>query len=145
VEEPLRTVVAGMIGGALMGMIFVTHLALLLVYNPPKALMERAVESNVSSLITMLAIGTFLFWNAIAIAMSFAAEATLTGDTSELSIAPAPMYLFIVLLLVAFISIPAFVFLHDRKRHLLGELMVFVGIFGLLIPNLVVAVQGTQI
>ena len=134
-----------MIGGALMGMVFVTHLALLLVYNPPRALMERAVESNVSRLITILAVSTFLGWNVIAIAMAFAAQATLVGDGTELSIAPAPVYLFIVLFVVAFISIPAFVFFHDRKTHLLGEILVFIGIFGLLIPNLVVAIQRSRI
>ena len=144
-EEPLRTVIAGMIGGALMGMIFVTHLALLLVYNPPKALAERAVESSVSSLITMSALVTFLGWNVLAIIMAFAAEATRLNDSTQISIAPSPTYLFAVLFVVLFISIPAFIFFRDRKQHLLGEILVFIGIFGILIPNLVVAIQRSQI
>jgi|TARA_B110000263_G_scaffold141095_1_gene122367 cytochrome bd-type quinol oxidase subunit 2 len=144
-EEPLRTVIAGMIGGALMGMIFVTHLALLLVYNPPKALAERAVESSVSSLITMSALVTFLGWNVLAIIMAFAAEATRLNDSTQISIAPSPTYLFAVLFVVLFISIPAFIFFRDRKQHLLGEILVFIGIFGFLIPNLVVAIQRSQI
>tara|TARA_B110000116_G_scaffold49749_1_gene41535 strand:- start:1058 stop:1495 length:438 start_codon:yes stop_codon:yes gene_type:complete len=144
-EEPLRTVIAGMIGGALMGMIFVTHLALLLVYNPPKALAERAVESSVSSLITMSALVTFLGWNFLAIIMAFAAEATRLNDSTQISIAPSPTYLFAVLFVVLFISIPAFIFFRDRKQHLLGEILVFIGIFGFLIPNLVVAIQRSQI
>jgi cytochrome bd-type quinol oxidase subunit 2 len=144
-EEPLRTVIAGMIGGALMGMIFVTHLALLLVYNPPKALAERAVESSVSSLITMSALVTFLGWNVLAIIMAFAAEATRSNDSTQISIAPSPAYLFAVLFVVLFIAIPAFIFFRDRKQHLLGEILVFIGIFGFLIPNLVVAIQRSQI
>ena len=144
-EEPLRTVIAGMIGGALMGMIFVTHLALLLVYNPPKALAERAVESSVSSLITMSALVTFLGWNFLAILMAFAAQATRLNDSTQISIAPSPTYLFAVLFVVLFISIPAFIFFRDRKQHLLGEILVFIGIFGFLIPNLVVAIQRSQI
>jgi cytochrome bd-type quinol oxidase subunit 2 len=144
-EEPLRTVIAGMIGGALMGMIFVTHLALLLVYNPPKALAERAVESSVSSLITMSALVTFLGWNVLAIIMAFAAESTRLNDSTQISIAPSPTYLFAVLFVVLFISIPAFIFFRDRKQHLLGEILVFIGIFGFLIPNLVVAIQRSQI
>ena len=44
-DDPLRTVVAGLIGGALMGMSFMTHMALLLVYHPPEVLKKRAVES----------------------------------------------------------------------------------------------------
>lgn len=134
-----------MIAGALMGMVFVTHLALLLVYSPPRALRERAAESTVSKLITMAALVTFLGWNALAIIMAFAAQALLSGDGSELSIAPSPIYLFVVLFVVAFISIPAFIFFRDRKPHLLGEILVFVGVFGFLLPNLVVAVQRANI
>ena len=134
-----------MIGGALMGMVFVTHLALLLVYSPPRALQERAAESNVSNLITLTALVTFLGWNVLAIAMSFAAQALLTGDGTELSIAPSPIYLIVVMFLVIFVSIPAFIFFRDRKQHLIGQLLVFIGIFGFLIPNLVVAVQRANI
>ena len=144
-EEPLRTVIAGMIGGALMGMIFVTHLALLLIYNPPKALAERAIESSVSNLITISALVTFLGWNLLAIVMAFAAQATRSSESTQISIAPSPVYLFVVLFVVLFISIPAFIFFRDRKQHLLGEILVFIGIFGFLIPNLVVAIQRSQI
>ncbi|MBT3554629.1 MAG: hypothetical protein HN926_10545 [Chloroflexi bacterium] len=144
-EEPLRTVIAGMIGGTLMGMIFVTHMALLLVYSPPKALAERAVESNVSNLITISALVMFLGWSLLAIIMALAAQLTRSSDSTQISIAPSPVYLFVVLFVVLFISIPAFIFFKDRKQHLLGEILVFIGIFGFLIPNLVVAIQRSQI
>ncbi len=144
-EEPLHTVIAGMIGGALMGLIFVTHLALLLVYNPPQALVERAVESSVANLITMSAVVTFLGWNLLAIAMAFAAQATQSKDNLQISFAPSPVYLFVVIFVVLFISIPAFIFFKDRKQHLLGEILVVIAIFGFLIPNLVVAIQRSQI
>ncbi len=134
-----------MIGGAFMGMVFVTHIALLLVYSPPKTLSERAAESNVSNLVTLSALVTFLGWNVLAIAMSFAAQATLSGDKTQISVVPNPVYLFIVMFIVLFISIPAFIFFRDRKTHLVGELLLFVGIFGFLIPNLVIAVQRPQI
>lgn len=144
-EDPFRTVIAGMIGGALMGMVFVTHLALLLVYSPPKALKERAAESTVSNLITMSALVAFLGWNILAIMMSFAARATMSDDTTQISAAPSPVYLFVVLFVTVFISIPAFIFFRDRKTHLLGEFMGFITIFGFLIPNLVVALHRAQI
>ncbi|HIF73194.1 MAG TPA: hypothetical protein EYQ61_11650 [Dehalococcoidia bacterium] len=146
-EEPLRTVIAGMIGGAVMGMVFVTHMALLLVYNPPQALKNRAAESSVSKLITMATVATYLGWNFLAIVMAFAAQATRSASTladPQISIAPSPVYLLVVLFVTIGISIPAFVFFQDRKQHFLAELAVFIGIFGFLIPNLVVAVQRSQ-
>ena len=142
-DDPLRTVVAGLIGGALMGMTFITHMALLLVYHPPEVLKKRAVESAVSGLITVASVITFVSWNLLAIAMAFAALATQSSDQPQVSVAPSPVYLFIVMFLTVFIAIPAFIFFRDRKQHLIGELLIFLGIFGLLIPNLVVVVHRT--
>jgi hypothetical protein len=130
-----------MIGGGLMGMIFVGHLALVLVFNPPQALKSRAVESSVTKLVTITTIATYLAWNVLAIFMAFAAQALLTGDDPHISIAPSPAYLFVVVFVTVFLAIPAFVFFRDRKNHLLGELALFIGVFGFLIPNMVVAVQ----
>ena len=70
-EEPLRTVIAGMISGALMGLVFVTHISLLLVNHPPAVLIERAAVSNVSRLITISAFATFIGWNFMAIPVSY--------------------------------------------------------------------------
>jgi hypothetical protein len=131
-----------MIGGGLMGMIFIGHLALLLVFNPPAALTTRAVESSVTKLITITMIVTYLIWNLLAIFMAFAAQATLAGDDPKISIAPSPAYLFVVVFVTLVLAIPAFVFFRDRKNHLLGQLGLFIGIFGFLIPNMVVAVQN---
>jgi sterol desaturase/sphingolipid hydroxylase (fatty acid hydroxylase superfamily) len=142
-DDPLRTVVAGLIGGALMGMSFMTHMALLLVYHPPEVLKKRAVESTVSGLITVASVITFVSWNLLAIVMAFAALATQSSDQPQVSVAPSPVYLFIVMFLTVFIAIPAFIFFRDRKQHLIGELLIFLGIFGLLIPNLVVVVHRT--
>lgn len=140
-DDPILTTVAGLIGGALMGMTFTAHMALLLVYHPPELLRKRAEESTVAGLITVLTAVTFVSWNVLAIVMSFAALATQSSDTPEVSVAPSPAYLFIVLFLTVFIAIPAFIFFRDRKRHLIAGLLLFVGVFGLLIPNLVVAVH----
>ena len=142
-DDPLRTVVAGLIGGALMGMSFMTHMALLLVYHPPEVLKKRAVESTVSGLITVASVITFVSWNLLAIAMAFAALATQSSNQPQVSVAPSPVYLFIVMFLTVFIAIPAFIFFRDRKQQLIGELLIFLGIFGLLIPNLVVVVHRT--
>jgi len=126
-----------------MGMTFITHMALLLVYHPPEVLKKRAVESTVSGLITVASVITFVSWNLLAIAMAFAALATQSSDQPQVSVAPSPVYLFIVMFLTVFIAIPAFIFFRDRKQHLIGELLIFLVIFGLLIPNLVVVVHRT--
>jgi len=117
-EEPLRTVVAGMIGGALMGLVFVTHMALLLVFSPPEVLKNRAEESNVSNLITLSALVMFMGWTLLAILMSFAAKVTQSGDPPVISIAPSPAYLFIVTFITPFIRIYLFFILFSIPEKL---------------------------
>ena len=95
-EEPLRTVIAGMISGALMGLVFVTHISLLLVNHPPAVLIERAAVSNVSRLITISAFATFIVGNFLALLWSFAAQLTLEMTSLLLSFAPSFTYLYIV-------------------------------------------------
>ena len=124
-----------------MGLIFVGHMALLLVFSPPNALKKRAVESSVSRLITISMLVSYLSWNVLAIMMAFAAQATLTGDNPQVSVAPSPLYLFAAVFVTLFLAIPALVFFRDRKNHLLGQVVLFIGIYGFLIPNMVVAVQ----
>lgn len=140
-EDPLRTLVVGLIGGALMAMFFITHMALLLVNHPPEFLRKRAEESAVAGLITVSTLIIFISWNALAIIMSFVALATQSSENPQISVAPSPVYLFVVVFLTLFTAIPALIFFRDRKKHLVGELLVFAGVFGLLIPNLVVAVH----
>ena len=85
----------------------------------------------------------FVSWHALAIAMSFIALATQSSESPQVSIAPSPAYLFVVVFLALFSAIPALIFFRNYKKHLVGELLVFVGLFGLLIPNLVVVIHRT--
>ena len=93
----------------------------------------------------MTALVTFLGWNLLAVAMSFAAQALFSNDSPEISIAPAPVYFFVVVFVSLLIVIPTLIIFRDRKRHLIGQLVAFIGVFGLLLPNLVVALQRAQI
>ncbi len=140
-EEPFKTVVAGMMCGVLMGMLFVGHLSLLLVYSPPRVLKARATESKVSGLITVLTLTTVLSWNIVAVVMAFVAQATQSSNQPGFLLVPSPAYLFVVGFVVLLIVVPGLVFFRDKKKHLGVELVLFTSIFGLLMPNLVVRIH----
>lgn len=142
-DDPLRTVIAGMIAGALMGMVFVTHMALLLVFRPPNALRERAAESKVSNLITYAGLVAFLVWNILAIGLALAIHAILPDRAISIHPAPSPVYLFALVFITVLLLIPALILFRDSKRHLVGEALVLVGVYGLFLPNLVIAVQNS--
>ncbi len=130
-----------MMCGGLMGMLFVGHLSLLLVYSPPRVLKARAAESEVSGLITVLTLATVLSWNMVAVVMAFVAQATQSSSQPEFLLVPSPAYLFVVAFVILLVAVPGLVFFRDRKKHLGGELVLFASIFGLLIPNLVVRIH----
>lgn len=132
-----------MIAGALMGMVFVTHMALLLVFRPPTALREKAAESKVSNLITYAGLVAFLAWNILAIGLALTIHAILPTDANSISFAPSPVYLFVLAFITVLLLIPALILFRDSKRHLVGEAMVLVGVYGFLLPNLVIAIQNS--
>ena len=144
-DDPLRTVVAGMIGGALMWMIFSTHLGLLLVFRPQSFLLQRAIESRVISLITTTTIVTFIACNAFAVGMSFLSIALLDGSNEAIPLTPSPIYISVMVFVLIFLAILGLVFFRDYKIHILAELSVLFGVIGLLIPNLVVAIHRAQL
>ena len=124
-----------------MGMLFIGHLSLVLVYSPPRVLKAQAAESKVSALITVLTLTTVLSWNIVAIFMAFVAQATQTSNQPGFLLVPSSAYLFVMAFVILLIAVPGLVFFRDKKKHLGGELALFASIFGLMIPNLVVRIH----
>ena len=128
------TLVAGAITGAIMGLVFVTHAAILLVWDPPPRLAERASTSGAAGLLMLASFAAFVVWQIIGIAAAvffeviYGRNPTLTG---------AGVYLLAVLFFTAMLAIAAASILQGRLRHIAIECVLFVGLFGFLIPFLV--------
>ncbi len=118
-----------------MGLVFVTHAALLLVWDPPTRLAQRAATSGAGGLLMMASFVAFVAWQIIGIAAAVLFELTYEpGSTS--SVVPSVIYLLAVLFLSAMLAIPAITLLQGRARHIAFEWVIFVGLFGFLIPFL---------
>lgn len=63
-------------------------------------------------------------------------------DNSDAWLVPNVGYLGVLLFLAVLAMLPALVLLRTWKRHVLTTFLLFIGLFGLLLPNLVVAVQS---
>jgi hypothetical protein len=137
----MTTVLAGFMGGTLMGLVFVTHISLLLAFRPPKALLERASRSSITGLAMYAAIGGIFTWTFAGTAAAFvfrAVESNYPGDAPGL---PSPLYTMIVVLLGSALTVPLAVLLRDRLLHVLGESALFAVVFGWLIPALEMALR----
>ncbi len=134
--EPL-TLAAGAIVGAIMGLVFVTHAALLLVWDPPPRLAQRAATSGAGGLLMMASFVAFVAWQIIGIAAAVLFEILYGQSPNSILAVPSVAYLLAVLFISAVLAIPAIVWLQGRAKHVAFEYVMFVGLIGFLIPFLV--------
>ena len=138
VPEPL-TLVAGAITGAIMGLVFVTHAALLLVWDPPPRLAQRASTTGVGGLLMLASFVAFVVWQVIGIAAAVFFELTWEQGPTSIPGIPSVVYLLAVLFFSAMLAMPAVFILQGRARHVAFEFALIIGLFGFLIPFLVIS------
>ncbi len=136
----MGTALAGFMGGTLMGLLFVTHMAILLTFRPPKALAARAAEGGVTGRVVAMSAAAMFAWSALGIAAAFGFEAMRGSYPSSVATLPSLAFTATVVWVTALVAIPASLFMRDRLWHLAAQVALIVGIFGWLVPNLVVAV-----
>lgn len=130
--------VAGALAGAIMGLSVQAYWLLVLAHRPLDAF--KRAESRVGTVIVfggLVAVGGWILVGGLLGALVGA----IRPDDIDAVLVPSAAFLVVLLFLAAFALIPALVFLPTWKRHLLFTFLLFAGLFGLLLPNLVVAVQ----
>lgn len=131
------TLVAGVITGAIMGLVFVTHAAILLVWDPPPRLAQRASTTGAGGLLMLASFVAFVVWQVIGIAAAVFFELTWEQSPTSIPAIPSVLYLLAVLFFSAILAMSAAFILQGRARHVAFEFTLIVGLFGFLIPFLV--------
>ena len=131
------TLVAGTITGAIMGLVFVTHAAILLVWDPPPRLAQRAGTSGAAGLLMLASFVAFVVWQVIGIAAAVFFELTYEQSPTSIPAIPSVLYLLAVLFFSAMFVMPAVFILQGRTRHVAFEFALVVALFGFAIPFLV--------
>jgi hypothetical protein len=131
------TLLAGLFAGVIMAMIFLPHLALVLVFSRqftgwPRA--EGDGPSPTAWLLMAFAAGSFLMWAALGVAAALLFTIAQRAAPTHVPGIPSVVYLagvvFLVLLAVPWVAILA----PRLWRHAAFESAVFVAIFGFQIP-----------
>lgn len=133
------TVLAGAITGLLMSCVFIGHAALVLVFYTPQWLLERAKDEDTKGLSRAIVWGAGLavpVWAALGVAAALLLTAT-AGGSSDVSSSPTPVYLGVILGLVAFTAPIAVMRMRSIKWHLVVDYAVFLVLFLILLPWLV--------
>ncbi len=134
-------ILAGMLVGALMGLIASAHAAVLFTSRPPRFIQRRIEEGGSANLVTVFVFGLVVFWTVAGVFAALVADAVI-GEGAVLELVPSSEYLVaVVVVLVVFGGIAMF-FLRDRWVHGLLSLVLAFGIYGFLVPNAVIALQN---
>ncbi len=130
--------VAGSLAGAIMGLAVQAYWLLVLSRRPLASFKDP--ESRIGTVIVfggLVAVGGWILFGGILGALVGAVR----PDDSDAALVPSVAFLFVLLFFAAAAMIPALYFMPTWKRHVLVTFALFAGLFGLLLPNLVVAVQ----
>ncbi|MDA1256373.1 MAG: hypothetical protein O3C10_00800 [Chloroflexi bacterium] len=125
------TIVAGFLAGTLMALIFVAHISIMFVYNPPGFVKSADSEdNNIARVVLYLHVAGLLTWPVVGI-LAAVAYAAVRDDLSDV--------FFVAGVLVVELAMAPVLFILARGRtlHLVGQFATFFIIFGLVVPILV--------
>lgn len=124
-------IVAGFLSGTLMALVFVAHLSIMFVYNPPSFIKTSDPEdNNLARSILMMHGVALVVWPIIGIVTAVAYSA-VQGEVSD--------WVFVAgVLVIELLMAPVlFILAKGRRLHLLAEFSAFFIIFGVVVPVLV--------
>ncbi len=134
-------ILAGMLCGTLVGLVASAHAALIFTFRPPRMLQQRIEEERAATVVTFAALGTVTLSIIAGISGALIADALLP-ESANFGIVPSSEYLIMVIIVIAIFGVPMLFFLRDRLLHGLFELALALGIYGILLPNAVIALQN---
>ena len=139
---PALDVVAGMMAGMLMGLAWSGHAAVIFAMSPPSFLRERVGQADSTRLIVAVSLGSITGFVALGAVAALISDATMDGVGGGYALLPSAPYFTLVAVLIGLVGLPLLAFMRDRLFHVIAWLIMATAIYGLLIPNLVLAVQN---
>ncbi len=134
-------ILAGLLGGMIMGMAFAGHSAVLFTFNPPRALLKRIEQGRIVNFIVALVGGAVSLWTLLGIVGAIVADA-LIEESAEFKLVPSTAYIGMVIAGIIIVGLPVLLLMRDRWQHVTFWLLLALAIYGVLIPNLVIALQS---
>ena len=139
---PALDVVAGMMAGMLMGLAWSGHAAVIFAMRPPSFLRERVGQADSTRLIVAVFLGSITGFVTLGAVAALIADAAMDGVGGGYGLLPNAPYFTLVAVLMGLVGLPLLAFMRDKLFHVIAWLILATAIYGLLIPNLVLAVQN---
>jgi hypothetical protein len=136
----LEAFVAGLLAGTIMGLTSQAYWLIVFAYRPPEVITSKGQSSPVANLVLLgglLITGAWVILGGL-LAMLFEAA---RPEQRDLALVPSIPFAAGLVFLATIVLIPALFVLQRWMKHIFLTYILFIGIFGLLIPNLVLAVH----
>ena len=134
-------ILAGMLIGTLMGLIASAHAAILLTYRPPRYFQRRIEDGGSPNIVTTFVFGLVVLWVIAGVLAALFADA-LIDQNATLEIVPSSEYLVTIITVLVLFGTIAIFFMRDRWLHTAINLATAIALYGILIPNAVIALQN---
>ena len=134
----MEVFIAGALVGTLMGLATQAYWLIAYSYRAPRIAADQ--KSRVGTVVIfggLLAVGGWMLVGGFLGLLT----AAIAPDESDAFLVPSAAFLLVLAFLATFTLIPLLVLLRNWKRHIFITYVAFVGLFGLLLPNLVLAIQ----
>ena len=133
---------AGMLAGMLMGMVWSGYAALVFTFDPPKFLSNRIESGNAAKATIAVALGSIVVFLGAGIAAAMVADASMPGVGGGYALIPSGVYASLVGAVTLAAGLPMLAAMRDKLVHVAVWMAMGIGTYGILIPNLVLALQN---
>ena len=131
-----------MMGGMLIAMTWLGYAAIVFISNPPAILLSRSEHGGSGRFFIAVVVGLITVFFALGAAAALLSDAAMDGIGGEYAIVQTVPYASLVLLLGVAAGVPLMSFMRTHLWHVATWIAMAVGVYGLLIPNLVLALQN---
>ena len=125
-----------------MAMTWLGYAAIVFASNPPAMLRSRTERSGSGLFFVAAVAGLITAFFALGAAAALTSDAAMDGVGGEYAIFQTVPYTSLVLVLSVAAGVPFMAFLRTHRLHVACWFAMAVGVYGLLIPNLVLALQN---
>ena len=125
-----------------MGITWSGYAAILFASDPPQSLRARLWSSGSGRLVFAAVVGSITGFLALGVGAALVADVAIEGVGGDYAIIASGPYASLVLVLALVAGVPLMSFLRSHVSHVAIWLSMAVGVYGILVPNLVLALQN---
>ena len=125
-----------------MGITWSGYAAIVFTASPPQSLRARSEDGRSGRWFFTAVVGSITVFFALGVVAALLADAAIEGVGGNYAVIASGPYASLVLVLAMVVGLPLMTLMRDRVWHVAIWLLMALGVYGILVPNLVLALQN---